>query len=206
MLLSRAMYQDGRTFDKVVSKETADQVAAFLKGMPMGIELIRPMKPWMVMMMLQAMQAQQAGLNASLGLDQYFFDKATMAGKTVIGLETAEAQIDAFDKMSEAVQEQLLRSTLEELNVKGSELSTVVAAWQRGDATSIERGVTDDLKKYPAAYKSLIVDRNNSWMPQIEKCLARTTPCMVVVGAAHLVGPDGLLTLLQRKGYRIEQQ
>jgi uncharacterized protein YbaP (TraB family) len=29
---------------------------------------------------------------------------------------------------------------------------------------------------------------------------------MVVVGAAHLVGPDGLLTLLQHKGYRIEQQ
>ncbi len=61
------------------------------------------------------------------------------------------------------------------------------------------------LQKYPAAYQSLIVERNHNWMPQLEKCLARTTPCMVVVGAAHLVGPDGLLTLVQRKGYRIEQ-
>jgi len=43
-------------------------------------------------------------------------------------------------------------------------------------------------------------------MPQLEKCLARTTPCLVVVGAAHVVGPDGLLALLRRKGYRIEQQ
>jgi uncharacterized protein YbaP (TraB family) len=61
------------------------------------------------------------------------------------------------------------------------------------------------LKKYPAAYQSLIVERNNNWIPQLEQCLTRTTPCMVVVGAAHLVGPDGLLALLQRKGYRVEQ-
>ena len=89
MILSKAMYQDGRTFDKVVSKETAEMVATFLKGTPMGVELVRPMKPWMVMMLLSAMQIQQAGLNPALGLDQYFFDKATQAGKTVIGLETA---------------------------------------------------------------------------------------------------------------------
>ena len=205
MILSKAMYQDGRTFDKVVSKETADMVAAYLKSSPMGVELIRPMKPWMVMMMLSAMQVQQAGLNPSLGLDQYFFDKASKAGKTVVGLETAEYQIDRFDTMPEPLKEQLLRSTLDELYMQSQELSTNVAAWQRCDAASIERGVLGGFKKYPAAYQSLIVERNRNWIPQLEKCLARTTPCMVVVGAAHLVGPDGLLTLLQRKGYRIEQ-
>ena len=206
MLLSKAMYQDGRTFDKVVSKETVELVTAQLKGMPMAAELIRPMKPWMVMLMLAAMQVQQAGLNPNLGLDKYFFDKATDARKTVVGLETAESQIDRFDKMPEALQEQMLRSTLDEMNLQSKELASIVATWRRGDAATLERSLMPGLKKYPAAYQSLIVERNNNWMPQLEKCLARTTPCMVVVGAAHLVGPDGLLALLQRKGYRIEQQ
>ena len=206
MLLTKAMFQDGRTFDKVVSKETADLVAAYLKSSPMGIELIRPMKPWMVMMMLSALQVQQAGFDPSLGLDQHFFDKATKAGKTLLALETAEYQIDRFDTMPVSLQEQLLRSTLDELSTQSKELAATVAAWQRGDAAAIERGVLGSFKKYPGAYQSLIVERNNNWMPQLEKCLARTTPCMVVVGAAHLVGPDGLLALLQRKGYRIEQQ
>ena len=49
------------------------------------------------------------------------------------------------------------------------------------------------------AYTSLIVERNNNWMPQIEACSGEPQPCLVVVGAAHLIGPDGLLTL-QRKG------
>ena len=42
-------------------------------------------------------------------------------------------------------------------------------------------------------------------MPQIEQLLSRTQPAFVVVGAAHLVGPDGLLALLAAKGYRVEQ-
>ncbi len=204
MLLSKAMYQDGRTFDKAVSKETHDLVLKQLKGIP--AEIIRPMKPWMVMLTLTAMQVQAAGLDPSLGLDQHFFDRATKAKKTVIGLETAESQIDRFDRMPESLQEQMLRSTLDELGMQNKEIATMVAAWRRGDAATIESDMVRALQKYPAAYQSLIVERNNNWMPQLEKCMARTTPCMVVVGAAHLVGPDGLLTLLQRKGYRIEQQ
>lgn len=206
MLLSKAMYQDGRTFDKAVSKETHDLVVKHMKALPMAAQMIRPMKPWMVMLTLTALQVQQAGLDPKLGLDQHFFDRATAAKKTVVGLETAESQIDLFDSMPESLQEQLLRSTLDELDAQSLEIATTVAAWRRGDAATIERDVLRGFQKYPAAYQSLIVQRNHNWMPQLEKCLARTTPCMVVVGAAHLVGPDGLLTLLQRKGYRVEQQ
>jgi uncharacterized protein YbaP (TraB family) len=205
MLLTKAMYQDGRTFDKVVSKETADLVATHLKSMPIPMEMLRPMKPWMIMLLLSAMQVQQAGLNPELGLDKHFFDRAVAARKAVIGLETAESQIDRFDQMPETLQEQLLRSTLDEIDATNAELAATVAVWRRGDAAALERNLLPGLKKYPAAYQSLIVERNNNWMPQLEQCLTRTTPCMVVVGAAHLVGPDGLLALLQRKGYKIEQ-
>jgi uncharacterized protein YbaP (TraB family) len=58
----------------------------------------------------------------------------------------------------------------------------------------------------PVAYASLIAERNRNWMPQLDACLKRSAPCLVIVGAAHIVGPDGLLALLQRRGYLIEQQ
>jgi uncharacterized protein YbaP (TraB family) len=205
MLLAKGMYQDGRTFDSVVSKETMALVTRRLDNM-MALELVRTMKPWMVMLMLSALQVQQAGLDINLGLDKYFFDKAQKAGKPVVGLETAEYQIDRFDKMPEDLQEQLLRSTLDELDAQGKELAAIVTAWQRGDAPSLEKTLLGGFKQYPAAYQSLIVERNNNWMPQIDKCMERAKPCLVVVGAAHLVGPDGLLALLQRKGYKVEQQ
>ena len=75
--------------------------------------------------------------------------------------------------------------------------------WRRGDAATLEKMALSSFDGYRNAYTSLIVERNNNWMPQIEACLAKPQPCFVVVGAAHLIGPDGLLTLLTRKGYRI---
>jgi uncharacterized protein YbaP (TraB family) len=206
MLLSKGMYSDGRTFEGVVSKETAALVVTHLKSTGIPLEMIRPMKPWMVMLMLTAIEAQKAGLDVKLGLDKHFFDKATAAGKPIVGLETAESQIDMFDTMSEMVQEQMLRTTLTELQAQGDSLKAMVSAWRRGDADGLEKMLLSSFDSYRGAYTSLIVERNRNWMPQIEACLAKPSPCFVVVGAAHLVGPDGLLTLLRKKGYRIEQQ
>jgi len=205
-LLAKGMYQDGRTFNSVVSKPTAALVAEKLKNTPLAPELIQPMKPWMVMLMLEALGAQTAGLDPELGLDKHFYNLAKGGGKQVTGLETAESQVDRFDKMSDAMQEQLLRSELAEMETEKSSLRTLLSAWQMGDAGAIEKMLLASFTENPAAYESLITERNRNWMPQLEACLKRSSPCFVVVGAAHVVGPQGLLAMLKQRGYRVEQQ
>jgi hypothetical protein len=205
-LLAKGMNVDGRRFNDMVSKETAALVAARLKDSGLPVEMFQMMKPWMVMLTVAALEAQKAGLDPQLGLDKYFYDRAKEAGKTILGLETAQSQIDRLDNMSSDLQEQLLRSSLSEAETARNSLKLIVTAWQRGDSATLEKTLLSDFAQYPAAYKSLIVERNQNWIPQIDACLARSQPCMVVVGAAHLVGPDGLLALMQQKGYRIEQQ
>jgi uncharacterized protein len=205
-LLARGMYQDGRTFSSAVSKDTAALVAERLKGTPLALELIQPMKPWMVMLMLEALGAQSAGLDPELGLDKHFYNLATSAGKQVIGLETVEYQIDRFDKMPDAMQEQLLRSELAEMETEKTSLRALLTAWQTGDAPAIEKMLLTSFADNPAAYNSLITERNRNWMPQLDACLKRPSPCFVIVGAAHVVGPQGLLAMLRQRGYRIEQQ
>jgi uncharacterized protein YbaP (TraB family) len=205
-LLARGLYSDGRTFDSAVSKETAAMVAEHFKQIGLPTEVIRRMKPWMVMLMVMALEVQKAGLDANLGLDKYFYDKAMAAKKPVVGLETVEFQLDRFDKMPDMVQEQMLLSTLTEIDTQASELKSMILAWQRGDTAAIEKSVRTSFADYPAAYASLIAERNRNWIPQLQMCLSSPTPCFVVVGAAHMVGPDGLLALLQQKGYKVEQQ
>jgi hypothetical protein len=205
-IIARGMYTDGRTFSSVVSKQTAARVAARLANTPFAIDLIQPMKPWMVMMLIETLELQAGGFDANLGLDKYFFDKAGAAMKTVIGLETAASQIDRFDKMSEAMQEQLLVSALTEQDAERTNLKSLISAWQRGDAQAMEKLVLEGFQDNKGAYTSLITERNRNWMPQLDACFRRTSPCFVVVGAAHVVGPDGLLAMLRSRGYRIEQQ
>jgi uncharacterized protein YbaP (TraB family) len=150
-LLARGMYQDGRTFSSVVSKETAALVVEKLKGTPLALELIQPMKPWMVMLMLEALGAQSAGLDPELGLDKHFYNLATRGGKPVIGLETAEYQVDRFDKMPDAMQEQLLRSELAEMETEKTSLRALLTAWQTGDAAAIEKMLLTSFTDNPAA-------------------------------------------------------
>jgi uncharacterized protein YbaP (TraB family) len=85
-------------------------------------------------------------------------------------------------------------------------VAAMIGAWRKGDASMLEKIALSSFDGYRGAYASLIVERNNNWIPQIEACMERPQPCFVVVGAAHLIGPDGLLVLLKQKGYRIEQQ
>jgi uncharacterized protein len=205
-LLAKGMYQDGRTFDSVVSRKTAAIVADKLKDVPMAGMLIQSMKPWMVMLMIEALGSQDAGLDPELGLDKHFYDMANGAGKTVIGLETAASQMDRFDKMPEAMQEQMLRSELSEMAAEKAGLRALLTAWQTGDTAAIEKMLLSSFSSNPVAYASLITERNRNWMPQLDACLKRSSPCFVIVGAAHIVGPEGLLAMLQKRGYRVEQQ
>jgi hypothetical protein len=50
------------------------------------------------------------------------------------------------------------------------------------------------------------VDRNRRWLTQIETLIAQGDDAMVVVGAAHLVGQDGVIAMLKTRGYKLEQQ
>lgn len=62
-----------------------------------------------------------------------------------------------------------------------------------------------DLKEDPVVYRRLLLERNRNWMPKIEQLFSRPGRAFVVIGAAHLVGPDGLLAMLRAKGYQVEQ-
>jgi uncharacterized protein YbaP (TraB family) len=205
-LLAKGMYQDGRTFSNAVSRDTLAMVEQKLRDTPLAIDLIQPMKPWMVMLMLEALGAQAAGLDPQLGLDKHFYDMANEKGKQVIGLETAESQIDRFDQMPERMQEQMLRSELAEMETEQTSLRAILTAWKAGDAAAIEKMLLGSFSDNPTAYNSLITERNRNWKPQLEACLKRQSPCFVVVGDAHEVGPQGLLAMLRQRGYRIEQQ
>ena len=82
------------------------------------------------------------------------------------------------------------------------------AWWRSGDVERLDTGMRADMAaKSPQSYKLLDVDRNNAWLPQIEKRLTGSTSndTLVVVGALHLLGADGLVEKLKAKGYTVER-
>ena len=81
----------------------------------------------------------------------------------------------------------------------------LVPAWRNGDATQMLKEINTMQNDYPALYKSLLVERNNNWLPKIEAYFNTDKTPFVLVGALHLYGNDGLLEQLKSKGYTVDQ-
>jgi hypothetical protein len=205
-ILTRGMLPGGSTLQQAVSPTTYALVTRAVTALGMPIEPLARFKPWMLALTLEGLQLLKAGFDPELGLDKHFYDLAQAGGKAVQGLETTDYQISRFDEMTMDQQDRLLAATLKALDTEQASAGALAQAWKAGDAAAVEHIVLADLKDEPQLYQRLLVERNRNWLPKLEALFARTHPAFVVVGAAHLVGPDGVVAMLKAKGYAVEQR
>jgi uncharacterized protein YbaP (TraB family) len=204
-MLRAGMLPAGQTLDKVVSAATMAAVTKRVEALGLPAEPLKRFKPWMLSLTLLGMEWQKAGFEAELGLDRHFYDRARAEKKPVQGLETVAFQISRFDEMTMEEQDRLLAETLNELETQKSAVTELADAWKAGDAEAIEKIVLVDLKSDARLYDRMLVSRNRDWLPKLEAIAAKGRRAFVVVGAAHIVGPDGLLAMLKASGYSVEQ-
>jgi uncharacterized protein YbaP (TraB family) len=60
------------------------------------------------------------------------------------------------------------------------------------------------MNEHPALRKRVIGDRHRLWLPKLEAMIAGGKPTLVIVGAAHTVGADGLAAMLRARGHKVE--
>lgn len=204
--LSKAMLTDGSTLDQIVAPSTFAEVSsrAGKAGLPMMA--LQRMKPWLVAITLMGPTLQAAGFKAELGIDKHFFDRAKEAGLKRQALETLAYQLDRFDQLSPRLQEDMLISSMKELDTQVGNVRELAQQWAAGDVKALEASLLVSFEGSRELYDRLLVERNHNWVPHVETCLQQNAGCFIVVGAAHLVGPDGLPTLLTKKGYTVTQQ
>ena len=204
--LEKAMYRDGQTLQQNVSEETYQLAEQHAAKLGIDMKIMGPMKPWFVALTLLAIKFQQIGLDPNLGVDHYLAERAKASGKATSGLETLEFQVGLLDQLSKRDQESLLRETVGEMELLVTNINQIVQSWLNGDSDSLETLLLGSMKEYPELHEKIIVERNRRWVPQIEKILAQDGDAIVVVGAAHLVGKDGVIEMLKARGYRLEQK
>lgn len=205
IMLEKGLYRDGTTLQQNVEKETYDLAEQRAKELGVDLRGMNPLKPWVVALTLTSLKLQKLGFDSNYGIDRYFADRAKTSGKTISGLETLEFQIGLMDQLSRKDQESLLRETLKELDLLDGSVDRIVQAWMKGDVNVMEDLLLAGMREYPEVQQKLVVDRNRRWLPQIEKLIDQGESALVVVGAAHLVGKDGVIESLKARGYVVEQ-
>lgn len=204
--MAKAMLMDGRSLEDLIAPATYAQLRTRAEAAGLPMMALRRMKPWLVSLTLMAPALQAAGLSAEYGVDKHFFDRAKARGMARRSFETLAYQLDRFDGMPLKLQEDMLTSTMNELDTYVGRIRDVARAWAAGDTGAIERELLSAFAQSRELHDRLLTERNRNWVPQVDTCLRENADCFIVVGAAHLVGPDSLPVLLAQRGYRVVQQ
>ena len=206
LMLQKSASTDGAFLQRNVSDETYESVARRANELGLDIRLLNSFKPWIVATTMAAVKLERLGFDPKLGVDRYFAERAIQSNKPTLGLETAEFQLDLFDRFSPKDQELLLRQSMNEMDRLEQNVAQIVRAWKSGDVGSLEKHLLAGMRDYPEIHRKVIDDRNRRWLPQIEGLLSRGENALIIVGAAHLVGNNGVIQLLRGRGYKVEQQ
>ena len=193
-----------------ISKEDVAALDAAVKGVGMpGEALMEPMRPWLASMTLSVLPMLKAGYEPKSGIDMALLAQAKAAKKPVLGFETLEDQIHMVADVPEQEQITMLHKDLTELDRSTEQMNALVAAWEQGDVEKI--GSIDNAElatKYPAVYQRIVVSRNQRWAATVDKLLKDpgTGTVFVAVGAAHLAGPDSVIRMLEKDGWKVERE
>lgn len=189
---------------------TWTRLQAYATAQHLPIDSLQGYKPWFVGLTISVQDMGRQGLQAELGLDRQLMARAQQAGKPVSGLESAQAQIAMLDAMGADEQRQMLAEALDDAgDAAGGEVLRLHDAWRAGDARLLWTQMAQEMRqRYPALYRSINVERNQRWTPQLERMLRQQPPhgsTLVVVGALHLLGDDGVVERLRARGLAVER-
>ncbi|MGH8231015.1 MAG: TraB/GumN family protein, partial [Steroidobacteraceae bacterium] len=195
------MLPEGQSLDKLIGSQLWSLLLARMQPLGIDADTLNRFQPWFAALMLQQLELMKSGFEAAAGVDEQLALMAQTDGKPIIGLETVDDQLGYLAHLTGEQQRQFLRSTLEESSSAQSQTAAIVRAWQQGDTVALERLMREDSSDAPDIYRVLTTDRNRRWLPKIVELLNADDNYLVVVGALHLIGHDGLVELLQHAGY-----
>jgi uncharacterized protein YbaP (TraB family) len=200
-MLERGMYPAGKSLRDELSPGTWEVLAERLEANGMPPELMQGMKPGLVVTALSTVEMMKLGLDPQLGVDRYFLERARDS-KPIVELETVDQQLNVlldFPKPDLIVQQSL--GQLADLD---RILDELVDVWKRGDAPALGKLlIEDELSEHPeylALHQRMFDDRNRQMAERILAMQRQGGTYFVVVGAGHLVGDVGIITLLREQG------
>lgn len=204
-LLSKAMYADGSTIDKHLSPQVYGELNAYCESNGIPLKALKQFKPSMIMVTLTVMELMKLGVTQQ-GVDQYFHNLATRDKKAEGGLETAEEQIDYLTSMADGNEDEFVTYSIRDMNNLRENYEILANAWRKGDTGTLNELMVTELKtKQPKLFRKLITNRNKNWLPLIDAYQKTPRTEFILVGVGHLVGADGIIEELKKRGYRVEK-
>jgi len=208
-MMSLGLYKNGKTLKSELRPKTYQTLKAYATKVNVPLENMERMRPWVVMIQLTVTEMMRLGYSPELGIDQHFINLALNDRKEILELETAQQQMELLSKEDKEFQDKLLFYTLESMHDMEPMLEEMYKGWKRGDEKAFEEIMMTPVDEDPTLkdiYDELITKRNYAMTEKIEDFLKTKKDYFVVVGSGHVIGEEGIVTLLRKNGFTVSQR
>lgn len=150
-----------------------------------------------------ALSIAQAGSDgkASNGVDRAVI--ADFSDRRIEEFEGALGQLVIFDTLAQEDQRTLLQGVIIEALDRIENPGELHRAWLKGDIEALTATTTTGIMADANLRAAILTRRNSAWVTRLLGDLRGEPKPLVAVGAAHLVGPDGLAAQLEQRGYTV---
>jgi uncharacterized protein YbaP (TraB family) len=205
-MLQLGLYPEGQNLLQDLDGSTRKLLEKKMGALGLPLEQFARFKPWFIALTLTTLELQRMGFNPMYGLDVHFFNKARTDAKEIGFLEPAELQLNLLGNMVKKDQIAFLNQTLKDLETVNELAADLVKFWKAGNAKGLHELLYRSFKDYPDIHDRLLIQRNKKWVEEIEVQMRENKNVLFVVGAGHLVGPESVVDLLKKRGYKVKQQ
>lgn len=200
----RMLLPKGQTLDGQLSAAGRARLRRIAPGLGLTAQQLQPLRPWMAEVTLTVALAQRAGATSGGGVEQTLNRDPNVTARRR-AFETVEQQVALFADAPAREQAAALEQTMREIEEDPLSYERLAKAWAASDLAALQAEALDPMRKQsPALFKRLVTDRNRTWTGMIVERLKGSGRTVVVVGAGHLIGRDGLPQRLRALGYRVE--
>jgi uncharacterized protein YbaP (TraB family) len=206
MMGAGLLWPSGESLQQKVSAETWTLFEQAMQARNLPAATFNLYKPGGLIMALLPAELMRFGVGTA-GVDSHYASRASRDQKAVVGLETMEQQMAMIRALGIGNEDRFLRYFVRDLDNLQQQFEAMRRDWRAGDmqALAASANLEEMQLEFPRVYQSLLVERNNAWMPKIEQMLDTEEVELVLVGALHLVGRHGVLQQLLKAGYTVQQ-
>ncbi|TCI05336.1 TraB/GumN family protein [Corallincola luteus] len=205
LMMQHGMYLDGSDLKTHIPSSLYRQTMKTAERLGVPANSIQQLRPWAVALLIGQHYYLTMGLDPNWGVDQYFSQQAIKTGKAIYGLETLAEQINAM-LAADGEGSSMLQQVLDEADSSSDYTQRMMTAWEKGNSSELSAIFNEELDDTQADklfVEHLLLKRNQNWLQQLKPMMKKET-LFVVVGAAHLVGPENILDSFRQAGYQVK--
>ena len=197
--------QDGTTLQDLMGEEAFTAASEAAAAIDIPLDMLAKSEPWLAAITVELMLLYRIGFDPALGVEMTMTQRAAADGKPIEGLETFDEQLAFLDSLPIDAQREMLLQVLSEGAAMSESIGDLIEAWHHGDTATLEDALLSSAVGLDELNEVLVNSRNRRWAETISTWLDDQQDYLIVVGALHLVGEQGVPALLEKRGFGIHQ-